>query len=86
MARSGRAQQDDTMLKRALTELGSTWRAQTWSVGIFFQARKNGMVYFAVVTSDIYRGSSFSDRNKKMGTDRVRVHLESSNLVCRHIF
>ena len=28
----------------------------------------------------------FSDRNKKMGADRARVHLESSNLVYRHIF
>ena len=35
----------------ALTELGSTYRAQTWSVGIFFDARKNGMIYFAVVAS-----------------------------------
>ena len=36
---------------RALTELGSTGRAQTWSVGIFFQARKNGMIYFLMALS-----------------------------------
>ena len=33
------------------TELGSTWKAQTWSVGKFFHTRKIGMVYFAVVPS-----------------------------------
>ena len=51
IARSGQVQRDDTRQKRALTELGFTWRAQTWSVGIFFQARKNGMVYFLIVPS-----------------------------------
>ena len=37
-------------------------------------------------TSAIFRGSIFSDRNAKMGPDGARVHLESSNLVCRYIF
>ena len=34
-----------------LTDLQSTYRAQTWSLGIFFDARKIGGVYFAVAPS-----------------------------------
>ena len=37
------------MQKRAPTELGSTERAQTLSLGIFFAACKIGMVYSFVV-------------------------------------
>ena len=32
--------------KWALMELGSSLKAQTWSVGISFQAQKNGIVNF----------------------------------------
>ena len=47
----GRAQRGDPTQKQAQTELGSTQRAQTWSVGIFFAARKISMVYFFMAPS-----------------------------------
>ena len=48
----GRVWRGNSMQKRAPTELGSTLRAQTWSVGIFFEPTegKNGNFQFRTIT------------------------------------
>ena len=67
----------------ALTELGSTKRIQTWSVGIFFQALENGMVYFPIAPSA--RVFHLVNKMQKWALTELG-YQESSNLVCRHIF
>ena len=69
--------------KWGLPAPGSTQRAQIGYVGIFFAAWKKCKVHCFMVPSI---GLLFIDRNTKMGPSRARVDLESSNLVCMHIF
>ena len=54
------------------------------SVGIFFAACKIGMVYSFMVPS--IGVLCLVTGNAKICPARARVYLESSNLVCRHIF
>ena len=71
----GRAQRGDPTQKQAQTELGSTQRAQTWSVGIFFQARINGMVYFLIAPS--VRVVNFVTESQKWALMELRSTLRA---------
>ena len=59
-----------------LTDWDETWVDWSWPI-----CARTTMAVFGYAT----RGPSlFSDQNEKMGFLRARIHLESSNLVCRH--